>query len=294
MNRLILCLLCSLALSPVAQAKSPDKAVNKGGNKSVSARPAMRIVALSPHAVEMLFAIGAGEQIVATTDYADFPEAAKAIPRIGGYYGIQIERVIELNPDLVVVWDTGNRSEDIEQLTKLGYRIYGSDPKTLEGIAEELEQLGRLTGHRQQAGEVAADYRQQLATLRRDNAAKPEIKVFYQLWSEPLMTVAQNSWIQQLLEVCHGNNVFKGSSSPYPQVSMENVLLSQPEVIIKTDEKGDGKRLDWSQWQEIPAVKMEQIYTLNADILHRATPRALEGVEAICKVLDKAREGQRL
>lgn len=88
MNRLILCLLCSLALSPVAQAKSPDKAVNKGGNKSVSARPAMRIVALSPHAVEMLFAIGAGEQIVATTDYADFPEAAKAIPRIGGYYGI--------------------------------------------------------------------------------------------------------------------------------------------------------------------------------------------------------------
>lgn len=102
----------------------------------------MRIVALSPHAVEMLFAIGAGEQIVATTDYADFPEAAKAIPSIGGYYGIQIERVIELNPDLVVVWDTGNRSEDIEQLTKLGYRIYGSDPKTLEGIAEELEQLG--------------------------------------------------------------------------------------------------------------------------------------------------------
>jgi vitamin B12 transport system substrate-binding protein len=72
------------------------------------------------------------------------------------------------------------------------------------------------------------------------------------------------------------------------------VLLSQPEVIIKTDEKGDGKRLDWSQWQEIPAVKTEQIYTLNADILHRATPRALEGVEAICKVLDKAREGQRL
>ena len=114
MNRLILCLLCSLALSPAAQAKSPDKAVNK----SVSARPAMRIVALSPHAVEMLFAIGAGEQIVATTDYADFPEAAKAIPRIGGYYGIQIERVIELNPDLVVVWDTGNRSEDIEQLTE--------------------------------------------------------------------------------------------------------------------------------------------------------------------------------
>ncbi len=105
----------------------------------VQAQPAKRIIALSPHAVEMLYAIGAGDTIVAATDYADYPEAAKKIPRIGGYYGIQMERVLELNPDLIVVWDSGNKAEDINQLRTLGFNLYGSDPKTLEASPRSLK-----------------------------------------------------------------------------------------------------------------------------------------------------------
>ena len=175
---------------------------------SVLANPAKRIIALSPHAVEMLYAIGAGDKIVATTDYADYPEAAKKIPRIGGYYGIQMERVMELNPDLIVVWDSGNKAEDINQLRTLGFNLYGSDPKTLEGVAKELEELGQLTGHVEEASKAAAAYRAELSRLRSDNASKSEPKVFYQLWSTPLMTVSKNSWIQQIISVCHGQNVF--------------------------------------------------------------------------------------
>lgn len=255
----------------------------------VQAQPAKRIIALSPHAVEMLYAIGAGDTIVAATDYADYPEAAKKIPRIGGYYGIQMERVMELNPDLIVVWDSGNKAEDINQLKTLGFNLYGSDPKTLEGVAKELEELGQLTGHVEEASKAAAVYRAELIRLRVENAKKSEPKVFYQLWLTPLMTVSKNSWIQQIISVCHGQNVFYDAASDYPQVSLENVLLTLPEVILQSEEEGNVKGVDWRQWPEIPAVKKQHIYQLNDDLLHRATPRALLGVQALCDALDKAR-----
>lgn len=255
----------------------------------VQAQPAKRIIALSPHAVEMLYAIGAGDTIVAVTDYADYPEAAKKIPRIGGYYGIQMERVLELNPDLIVVWDSGNKAEDINQLRTLGFNLYGSDPKTLEGVAKELEELGQLTGHVEEASKAAAAYRAELIRLRVENAKKSEPKVFYQLWSTPLMTVSKNSWIQEIMSVCHGQNVFYDADSDYPQVSLENVLLTLPDVILQSEEEGNVKGVDWRQWPEIPAVKNQHIYQLNADLLHRATPRALLGVQALCDALDKAR-----
>ncbi|UXK09535.1 cobalamin-binding protein [Shewanella putrefaciens] len=255
----------------------------------VQAQPAKRIIALSPHAVEMLYAIGAGDTIVAATDYADYPEAAKKIPRIGGYYGIQMERVLELNPDLIVVWDSGNKAEDINQLRTLGFNLYGSDPKTLEGVAKELEELGQLTGHVEEASKAAAAYRAELIRLRVENAKKSEPKVFYQLWSTPLMTVSKNSWIQEIINVCHGQNVFYDADSDYPQVSLENVLLTLPDVILQSEEEGNVKGVDWRQWPEIPAVKNQHIYQINADLLHRATPRALLGVQALCDALDKAR-----
>ncbi|WP_223296008.1 cobalamin-binding protein [Shewanella sediminis] len=255
----------------------------------VSAAPAKRIVALSPHSVEMLYAIGAGESIVATTEHADYPQEAVQIPRIGGYHGIQIERVIELDPDLVVVWGSGNKAEDVEKLNKLGFKVYNSDPKTLEAVAGELEELGELTGHQEQASMVIADYQLQLKELRASNAVKPKVKVFYQLWSTPLMSVAKNSWIQQIIDVCHGENVFFDADSDYPQLSLENVLMKMPEVILQSQDKGNILGVDWSQWQEIPAVKNEHIYPLNADLLHRAAPRAILGVRSLCDALDKAR-----
>ncbi|PKG76686.1 cobalamin-binding protein [Shewanella sp. GutCb] len=256
---------------------------------AADSEPAKRIVALSPHAVEMLYAIGAGESILATTDHADYPEAALQIPRIGGYYGIQIERVLELNPDLVVVWQDGNKAEDIERIKELGFKVFNSNPKTLEAVAAELEALGELTGHKAQAHSVATNYLKQLKLLRSDNAAKPEVKVFYQLWSTPMMTVAKNSWIQQIITVCHGDNVFVDSANDYPQVSLESVLLKMPQVILQSQDEGNIIGVDWSQWPEIPAVKNQHIYQLNADLLHRAAPRALLGVEALCAALDKVR-----
>nr|WP_051435544.1 cobalamin-binding protein [Shewanella fidelis] len=256
---------------------------------SFAAEPAKRIVALSPHSVEMLYAIGAGDSIVATTEYADFPEAARDIPRIGGYHGVQIERILELEPDLVVVWASGNKLEDIQRIKELGFKVFDSNPKTLEAVADELEALGELTGNQAQAKQAADGYRAKLVQLRNDNFAKPEVKVFYQLWSTPLRTVAKSSWIQQIISVCHGDNVFVDAASDYPQVSLETVVLKHPQVILQSQDEGNIIGINWSEWPEIPAVKNQHIYQLNADLLHRAAPRALLGVEALCDALDKAR-----
>ncbi|QLE86721.1 cobalamin-binding protein [Shewanella sp. Scap07] len=254
-----------------------------------ASKPAEKIIALSPHAVEMLYAIGVGDKIIATTDHADYPADANNIPRIGGYHGIQIERVLELNPDLVVVWGSGNKAEEIARIKSLGFQVFDSDPKSLEAVADELLALGELTGAQTQAKAVADDYRQNLLSLRQDNASKPAVDVFYQLWSTPLMTVAKNSWIQQIIAVCNGSNVFVDSDSDYPQISIESVLLKQPQVILQSQDEGNILGVNWQQWQDIPAVKNGHIYQLNADILHRAAPRAIQGVEVLCEALDKAR-----
>ncbi|WP_434953392.1 cobalamin-binding protein [Shewanella sp. HL-SH4] len=250
---------------------------------------AKRIVALSPHGVEMLYAIGVGDRIVATTDHADYPESAKFIPRIGGYYGIQIERIIELNPDLVVVWASGNKLEDINQIKQLGFTVFNSDPKSLDDVATEIEQLGQLTGQAQQAQKVADDYRQHLAEIRQQNTLKSKVKVFYQLWSTPLMTVSKGSWIEHIIGACNGANVFYEAASEYPQISIENVLLTNAEVILQSQDEGNAMGVNWSQWPELPAVKHKHIYQLDADVLHRASPRVLQGIKLVCDALDKAR-----
>ncbi|MBO1270923.1 MULTISPECIES: cobalamin-binding protein [Shewanella] len=250
---------------------------------------AKRIVALSPHTVELLYAIGAGEEIIATTDFANYPDAAKQIPRIGGNYGVQLDKLLALSPDLVVVWGDGNQAQDIARIRQLGLPLYISAPHTLQDVTKDLLQLGKLTGHEAKAAQVAATYQRQLQAIQQHNASKTPVKVFYQLWSNPLMTVANGSWMQQLLQVCRGDNVFADAATAYPQVSLEAVLMRQPQVIIKTAETGNPQSLNWQQWPEIPAVKNQQIYTIDADLLQRPTPRLVQGLTQLCQVLDRAR-----
>ncbi|QSX35390.1 cobalamin-binding protein [Shewanella avicenniae] len=278
MNRLqtllLACCLCGLSCASWAQTPEP--------------RP-LRIVALAPHAVELLYAIGAGDEIVAASDFADYPAAAKAIPRIGGYQGIQLDRLLQLQPDLVVAWQGGNSPEVLARIKSLGFKLYLSHPETLASVADELEALGELTGHTAQAQQQAAQYRQQLAALVQQNAAKPKVKLFYQLWSNPLMTVAQGSWVQQIIDVCHGDNVFYDAASPYPQVSLENLLLLQPQLIISAQEKGNPQSIDWQHWQGIPAVAQQHLVEIDADILQRQSPRAIQGITQMCHALDSVR-----
>lgn len=257
---------------------------------SSSAAP-QRIVALAPHIVEMLFDIGAGDKIVGTVEYADFPKAALKIPRVGGYHGIQIEKILALKPDLVVVWQSGNKVSDIEQLEKMGLNIIYSKPHKIEDVADELRKLGKLTGHDIQANTVADRYTQRLKTLREQHADIAPMKVFYQLWPEPMRTINKETLINQLIEVCQGQNVFAENPTAYPQIGIENVIVAQPEIIILPDEKSNKEQpiIDWHKWPEIPAAKHNRFIRVNADLMHRFSTRMLEGIEDMCKKINAYR-----
>lgn len=250
-----------------------------------------RIVALAPHIVEMLFDIGAGENIVGTVEYADYPEAALTIPRVEGYHGIQIEKVLALKPDLVMVWQSGNKVSDIEQMEKMGLNIVYSLPHNIEDVASELRHLGKAIGHEAQAEVVANNYTKKLEKLRQDHANIKPMKVFYQLWPEPMRTINKETIINQMIEVCQGQNVFADNPTAYPQIGIENVIVAQPEIIIYPDEKSAIEQpiIDWLKWPEIPAVKHNRFIHINADLLHRFSTRMLEGIEDMCEKIDEFR-----
>ena len=252
---------------------------------------AMRIVALAPHIVEMLFELGVGEQIVGTVDYADHPEAAKAIPRVGGYYGMQVENILALKPDVVFAWRSGNKATDLEQLARLGLNIVYSQPDKIDDVAKELRYFGGIVNKPEVAEQVAVKFEQKLAKLRQQNAGKQQIKVFYQLWPEPMMTINKNTWIHQLVEICQGENVFANNPTDYPLISIENVMVAQPQLIILPDEKSKTvqPKIAWQNWPEIPAVKANAFIRVNADLLHRFSPRMLTGVEQLCRDIDLTR-----
>jgi len=260
------------------------KALLANEQHKVPAKPSPRIVALAPHLVEMLFTIGAGQHIVGTVDYADYPAEAKTIERVGGSYGIQIEKILALKPDLVFVWQSGNKTADIEQLERLGLKVIKSTPQDIEDVAKE--------GYERSANEQADKFLAKLAMLKAKYQHKKTVRAFYQLWSEPMMTVNKETKIHQLMSICQAQNVFADNPTQYPQISIENVMVASPELIIIPDEASVTPQPDiqWQNWPEIPAVKHNQFIHVNADLLHRFSTRMLLGVERMCLKLDAFRK----
>lgn len=250
------------------------------------------IIALAPHIVEMLYAVGAGEQIIGTTDFADYPEQAKAIPRIGNYAKLQIERVIELQPDLIIAWQSGNPSDDLTRLAQLGFNIVYSEPKTFEDIAKEIRLFGKISGHQAQAQQLSDQFLTELTAIKNTYQDKKPITVFYELWSRPLTTVAKGSWPQQHLNICKASNPFEQVLSPYPQVNIEQVLQTPVDLIIQPMSINQKAKegFNWQDWPVIPAVKNDRIIQPDADALHRMTPRSLEELTKLCSAIDRVRK----
>jgi iron complex transport system substrate-binding protein len=253
---------------------------------------ARRIIALSPHITELLFAIGAGKQVVGAVAYSDYPAEASTIPRVGDASRIDMERLMVLQPDLVVGWASGNSQAALANIRAFAVPLYLAEPATLEGIAENLQELGVLSGNVQQAAALAGHYRQQLQVLRRQYSQKKTVRVFYQVWQQPLLTFSSRHLVDQVIRLCGGENIFARLPGLTPQVSIEAVVASNPDVIIAGDyTDGAGLRAYWGQWQGLKAVKRKHIYAIHPDLLHRQTPRLLQGAAELCSIIDTVRNG---
>lgn len=253
--------------------------------------PPQRIVSLSPHTTELLYAVGAGERIVGAVEFSDYPPQAQRIPRVGGYENLDVERIVSLKPDLIIGWASGNPPAVLARLRTLGLPLFVTEPQSLDDVAGALESLGRLTGNIEAGSRAAAAFRARAGELRKRYAGRPPVRVFYQVWSQPLMTVNDRQLIGDVLRMCGGRNIFGTLSALAPTVDVEAVLDANPEVIMTSMESGaPSTGLDnWRRWPRLLAVANDNLFVMPPDLLLRHAPRILDGAQLVCEKLDQAR-----
>lgn len=257
-------------------------------------QPLQRIVSLMPHATELLFEVGAGDHVVGAVQYSDYPEAAKKIPRVGGYSALNIEAIVALKPDLLIAWPEGNRNRELDRLKALGLPILVSDPREFKDIANALFIYGKITDNNEQAAKAIETFNKKLTYLRNTYSEQEKVSVFYQVWNAPLMTQNGNTFISRAIEVCGGINIFSDLPMTNPQVSIESILIQDPQVIVAS---GMGQARpewlnDWRQYKTLQAVEANQLYHIAPELFQRPTVRFLLGTEQLCEAMQKARESK--
>ena len=286
MRRLLLTLLLAAGSAQAAIDIADDT-----GQALHLAQPAKRIVSLAPHITEMLFAAGAGDRVVGAVQYSDYPEAAKKIARVGGYTSVDMEKVAALKPDLVVAWKSGNRGAHLDKLRALGIPVFINEPRRIDDVARSIAQLGKLAGT-DSAGEAAAQaFRKRHAALAAKYSARPPVRIFYEAWNRPLMTINGEHLISDVIRLCGGDNVFAKLPMLAPTIDAEAVLAAMPEVIVASG-MGEGRPEwldDWRKWTKLPAVAQGNLFFIPPDQIQRHTPRILDGAERLCSQLDEAR-----
>lgn len=251
--------------------------------------PAHRIISLSPHATELLFAIGAGPHVVGVIEYSNYPPEAIRIPSVGSSTALDLERIIALKPDLIVNWGSGNPAAQIAKLRAAGIPVFNSEPRDFETIASSMERLAQLAGTGTIGKSAAENFRMRLKKLATAYQQRPAVTVFYQIWREPLMTLNDAHIVSAAIRLCGGRNVFGKLPQLAPTVSTEAVLKANPDVIISGSGAEDDGLSRWRRFPTLNAVAHENLFAINSDLLTRAAPRILDGTEMLCKDLDVAR-----
>ncbi|WP_018873038.1 cobalamin-binding protein [Thioalkalivibrio sp. ALJ16] len=252
---------------------------------------AQRIVSLAPHITEVVFAVGAGDRLVGATQYSDYPPEAEDIPRVGGYSRIDLERVLELEPDLVIAWRSGNSGSQIERLRDLGIPVYVSEPRRFEGVASSMRRIAHLAGTEATGDAAAQAFLDRIEALRNEYAQRDPVRVFYQVWEQPLMTINDQHLIAEAIEVCGGSNVFGHLDRLVPRMDREAVIEADPEVIIgggMGEDRPDWVRA-WERWEDLTAVQRDNLFFIAPSLLQRHTPRIAEGTALMCEELERAR-----
>ena len=280
---LLAALAASLPASAAINVKDDD------GNTVTLQKPAQRVISLAPHITELLFAAGGGSHVVGVVEYSDFPEAAKKIAQVGSNRELDLERIMALKPDLIVVWRHGESERQIEMVRKLGIPMFHSEPQKLDDIPEDVARLGQLMGTEAAAGRIADQLRGQLADLSKRYASRPLVRSFYQVWDQPLYTLNGRHIITDALHLCGGENIFAKLPVTAPVVSVEAVLQENPEAIFATAEKNYGGVGMWKGYSTLAAVRNNNLFTIDGNLLNRAGPRMIAGAAQLCEKLELAR-----
>lgn len=307
MRKLAVFLLIAILL-PLCASKTAEEEVSFNMTEIFNATPVddtgynisegnpQRIVSLAPSNTEILFAIGAGDRVVGVTDYCNYPpeivekKEKGELVSIGGYTTINIEKIVSLNPDLVVA-SYGNGIENIETLRRMGLNVVAFDPKTVEDVMKDIILIGIATGEKENATKLVNEMLEKIERVREKVRDKARVKVAHILWYDPIWVSGKNTFIDEVIRLAGGENVFNFEG--WRTVSVEDLIAANPNVILVSSGSGMGGERDvvyeWVVGDErlsgIKAVKEGRVYVVDADIISRPSYRLAEAVEIVAEYL---------
>lgn len=295
-----ICLLMLIVLFPaLGVGVGQQYSVTDYANQTVTLNaPAQRIIALAPHIVENLFSAGLGNQIVGVVDHSDYPESAKALPNIGSAAGISVEKILALQPDLIIYWQGGGNWRAIKRLQQLGLTIYADAPKTLADIERSITDFSVLGASQSTARDNLSNFSRKLEHLQEDlqeaRRPGPPVTVFYQIWHQPLRTLSGDHFVSDVIRLCGGRNIFADADTIAPIVSLEGLISENPEVILIGTKNFAtlSPPPKWLTLSKLWAIQHNQFYQVNPDWMHRPTLRTAKGAEIICQRLKTAQQQQ--
>jgi iron complex transport system substrate-binding protein len=287
-------LLSILALLSVSATPYQDNAITVEdflGRQVRLDAPATRIVALAPHIVENIFSAGAGDKLVGVVSYSNYPSMATAISEVGSFNAFSLEKILALQPDLILMWGSGNGMQALEKLKTLNVPIYVSEPRKLSDVARSIRLLGKLAGTERKSEPEAARIESEFAALEQRYSGRDELSVLYEIWNEPLQTLNGDHLISQLIKLCGGRNIFADAKTLAPRINLESVLERNPDVIVASGmSRARPEWLDeWKVYPSLAAVKNDALFFVEPDHLQRPTARILNGARNLCEQLDSVR-----
>ncbi len=256
------------------------------GTSFTFSSPPRRIVSLAPSLTESLYLLGAGERIVGVTIFADIPAEVKEKEKVGTMLAPGIEKIVSLNPDLVLITQEGNRPQTMDKLRRLGVKVFViGESKSFSDIGEHFLLLGKVVGQEKKAEGIMAKASGKIIKVRETVGDLPPVRVFWQIGADPIITVAEGTFIDEMIRMAGGINIARRSRIRYPRYSREAVIKENPQVIFLVTTGEESARHQEEEWRRFRQLK-SRIYHLDPNLVHRPTPLAFaEGLEKVAELL---------
>jgi iron complex transport system substrate-binding protein len=278
-----------ILLGTSASFSASLKVRDEAGREVTFPFPPKRIVSLAPNITEILFSLGLDGEIVGVSVHCNFPEKAKSKPRVGSYISLDFEKITSLKPDLIIATGAGNTRDMVDRLGKLGFPSYVIYPKNFDDILKSILHIGQVVNREKEAKQITDGMRKRSQRVIELTKGLPRPKVFIQIGDTPIVTVGKGSFADDLIRLARGENIAGKEKEVYPRFGMEEILKRSPEVIVisSMNPKGDYQKVlrEWNQWKTIPAVKNGRIHLIDSDLLDRPSPRIVDGLEELARVL---------
>lgn len=279
-------LLVALSLAPKAAA---EVYIDEAGRRVDIPAPPRRIVSLAPSITEVLFSLGLGREVVGVTMLSTYPAAARSKPKVGTFINVSLERVVALDPDLVIGTADGNRRETVRQLEGVGIPVYIVKPGSLAEIFRMIMNIGRVTGREDEAMALVGGLRERVGRVASSLKGLERPRVFLQIGINPVITVGRGTLHDELIYRAGGVNVYGEARERYPRCGIEDIIVKRPEIIIVSSMKRGGDfpavREGWKRWEAIPAVRGDRIHVIDTDLIDLPSPRIVDGLERMAGII---------